>query len=116
MRWDIIVRDTSIWNWPIAWKFSIVSDDVILGVRESPHNVYAREEMEEVYVDCLGDFIKLWNNEVLYVFTKDELISFLRSLNTQDVDVEAGEWIEDSQIREVLDELNIVYSRYPIYD
>ncbi len=90
-KWDIIVERPDYF-WPVRWKIILLNDGAVI-VRESPWNIYARGKPSE-WITERGHSILLYENEIVYEYSLEGLILFLKSVE-EDESIIAGEWIID---------------------
>jgi hypothetical protein len=90
MKVDVLVRFGSLFRswWPSAWGF-IIKGERALAVYESPYNPHARGEKRRE--KGLGWEVDLYENQTLEVWTLEELLEFLQTLDEEDVEVEISE-------------------------
>jgi hypothetical protein len=91
--WDVKISRHDYF-WPVCRKIAFLNEHLAVVVRESPANVYARGVAEEWTTES-GHTILLYENEVAYEYTLEEILLLLESVEENERII-AGDWIIDS--------------------
>jgi hypothetical protein len=81
--WKFLIEDRD-WFWPVGWVLHPTGDgELWLVKRESPRNIHAKESYDLVGIKVNGELVFVepeWNNEVLQVWSREEVLSLFEDV------------------------------------